>query len=234
MKLPCGAEIAYQHWQLESPEAIPERATKVVPIHWFADAATEPVRIPLKFTPSVAVRKECRVVETASIGTRMFLKPGVDMAILGTALHCCIGASFTDPESPLLLEEIEGVLDRMGVKGVVHAQELLNQIAAFSAWITARWPDAIPYAEIPTEMRLPNGQELQGRIDMLLKVNGGWILIDHKSNPGGSDRWESIAQEYAGQLAAYRDAVEAATGEKVLENWLFLPVAAGAVRVNHS
>ena len=230
LKLPCGAEIAYQHWQLESPEVIPERESSVVPIHWFADAATEPVRIPLKFTPSVAVRKECRVVETASIGTRMSLKSGVDMAILGTALHCCIGASFTDPESPLLLEEIEGVLERMGVAGAVKAQELLNQIAAFTAWIKARWPDAIPYAEIPTEMRLPNGQALQGRIDMLLKVNGGWILIDHKSNPGGSERWEHIAQEYAGQLAAYRDAIETATGEKVRESWLFLPIAAGAVR----
>ena len=124
------------------------------------------------------------------------------------------------------------MLDRMGVAGAVKAQELLNQIAAFSAWITARWPDAIPYAEIPTEMRLPNGQALQGRIDMLLKVNGGWILIDHKSNPGGSDRWESIGQEYAGQLSGYQDAVEATSGERVLESWLFLPIAAGAVRVN--
>ena len=122
------------------------------------------------------------------------------------------------------------MLDRMGVAGAVKAQELLNQIAAFTAWIKARWPDAIPYAEIPTEMRLPNGQALQGRIDMLLKVNGGWILIDHKSNPGGSERWEHIAQEYAGQLAAYRDAIETATGEKVRESWLFLPIAAGAVR----
>jgi len=57
-------------------------------------------------------------------------------------------------------------------------------------------------------------------------VKDGWILIDHKSNPGGSDRWESVANENAGQLAAYRNAVEQASGEKVLESWLFLPVAA--------
>lgn len=38
----------------------------------------------------------------------------------------------------------------------------------------------------------------------------------HKSNHGGTDRREAIAQEYAGQLAAYKDAVETASGEKVL------------------
>jgi len=127
--------------------------------------------------------------------------------------------------------EIEVVLQRMWVANAVQPQELMGQITALSSWIKARWPEAVPYAEIPTEMRMPNGQVLQGRIDMLLKVNGGWILIDHKSNPGGSDRWESIAQEYAGQLSSYKDAVETASGEKVLENWLFLPVAAGMVKL---
>jgi len=72
---------------------------------------------------------------------------------------------------------------------------------------------------------------LQGRIDFLLKVNGGWILIDHKSSPGGADRWDAIAQEYAGQLAAYKEAIERTSGEKVLEKWLFLPVAGAAIRV---
>lgn len=61
-------------------------------------------------------------------------------------------------------------------------------------------------------MQLPNGQILQGRIDLLLKVNGGWILIDHKSNPGGSDRWDAVAQEFAGQLAAYKAAIERGGG----------------------
>jgi ATP-dependent exoDNAse (exonuclease V) beta subunit len=119
----------------------------------------------------------------------------------------------------------------MGVADAVLPQELLNQITTFRAWIKTRWPEAIPYAEIPIEMHMQNGQVLQGRIDLLLKVNRGWILIDHKSNPGGADRWDTIAQEYAGQLAEYKDAIERVSSEKVLEIWLFLPVAAGAVSV---
>jgi len=120
---------------------------------------------------------------------------------------------------------------RMNVLDAVKAQELLGQVSAFSTWIKTRWPEAVPYAELPTEMRLPSGQVLQGRIDFLLKVSGGWILVDHKSNPGGRDRWDGIAQEYAGQLAAYRDSIEQASGQKVLENWLFLPISGDAIRL---
>lgn len=78
----------------------------------------------------------------------------------------------------------------MGVQGSLKAEELSDQIVALKSWINKRWSDAIPYAEIPTEIKMPNGQVLQGRIDLLLKVNEGWILIDHKSNLVGSDRWD--------------------------------------------
>lgn len=142
-----------------------------------------------------------------------------------------IGAHFTDPSAPVTEEEIAAILQRMEVDDAIQPQELLRQIAAFNSWLKNRWPDAIPFAEVPTMRRMTSGQLLQGRIDFLLKVSGGWILIDHKSSPGGTDRWDSMAQEYAGQLAAYKDAIEQASGEHVLESWLFLPVAGTAIRV---
>lgn len=60
----------------------------------------------------------------------------------------------------------------------------------------------------------------------------GWVLIDHKANPQGADQWERIAEEYAGQLAAYKGAIERVTRKPVLECWLYFPVSAGAVRVD--
>lgn len=239
LALPNGETIPYQHWLLDPPEDQAASSAEAEPIHWFKEsvipsqAGIQPdkKRLPLKFSPSSAAQQSCTVSESISLGKRMSLKPGVDMAQLGTAIHGCIGASLTDPSAPLTVDEIENVLQRMGVAEAVQPQELLDQIAAFSTWIKTRWPEAVHYAEIPTEMQMPNGQVLQGRIDLLLKVNGGWILIDHKSNPGGADRWEAIAQEYAGQLGAYKDAVEKASGEKVIESWLFLPVGAGMVSI---
>ncbi len=226
---PGGAAIPCQNITLSAAGGT--GATAVEPVYWFTDPTPKKLRMPLKFSPSDAKAQSSRVLNNEHIGRRLSLKPDVDMARLGNALHLCIGAHFTDPDAPVTVTEIEAVLQRMGLASAVQPQALLDQINALGSWIKARWPEAVPYAEFPAERQLPNGQLLQGRIDMLLKVNGGWILIDHKSNPGGSDRWEAIAQDYAGQLAAYKWAVETASGEKVLESWLFLPVAAAIIRI---
>ena len=232
--LPSGETIPYQGWVLEPIEGDADHQTVVEPIHWFKELTTSgDVRSPLKFTPSSVEQQSCTIEESIVLGSRMTLKPGTDLALLGTAIHGCIGASFTDSDAPLTLEEIDLMLQRMGVESAVQSQELQGQITVFTTWIKSRWPEAVPYAEIPTELRMPNGQVLQGRIDLLLKVNGGWILIDHKSNPGGADCWEVIAQENVGQLAAYKNAVEQISAEKVLESWLFLPVAAVAIQIDN-
>ena len=81
------------------------------------------------------------------------------------------------------------------------------------------------------EAVLDSGQILVGRIDLLLETDAGWILIDHKSSPQGSSHWPELAAEHGGQLDAYAKAVELASGRPVLERWLYLPVAAGALRV---
>ena len=66
---------------------------------------------------------------------------------------------------------------------------------------------------------------------MLLGTPQGYILIDHKSSPHESRQWGELAGRYQGQLAAYADAIERATGRPVLEQWLWLAVGGGAVRV---
>ena len=59
----------------------------------------------------------------------------------------------------------------------------------------------------------------------------GWILVDQKSNPGGSDRNEQLALEHGPQLAAYAEALVAAKGASVAEQWLYLPVAGRGLRL---
>lgn len=69
-----------------------------------------------------------------------------------------------------------------------------------------------------------DGQILQGWIDLLVETPDGFVIIDHKSSMGSANRLQEIAEAYSGQLDGYARAVEAATGKKVLEKWLFLPV----------
>lgn len=241
LALPNGEEIPYAHKTLKAPEAVEEQSKEPVPLYWFKESAiavNEKMgggqRLPLKFSPSTAQSIAVTISESIEIGSRMNLKRGVDMARLGTAIHACIGTAVTDPSAPITVEEVATMMRQMGEGDSVVAGELYLQIMAFIRWYQQRWPDAVPYAEIPTEMRMQNGQFLQGRIDLLLKVNGGWILFDHKSNPQGASAWESVAQDNFGQLLAYKNAVELASSEKVLETWLFLPVVGHVLRLSHS
>ena len=71
----------------------------------------------------------------------------------------------------------------------------------------------------------------QGRADLVLRTATGWILFDHKSTPQGAQQWGDLAATHAGQLAAYRDVLEAASGRPVEQVWLVLPVAGAALRV---
>ena len=229
LTLPNGDQIGYQHWELEAPEA--QAPAVAMPLYWFSNANSALNRPALKCTPSAASQQHCQVLEKINIGSRLKLKSGVDMAQFGTALHGCLSANFNDLTAMLWVAEMDALLQRMKVAGSVSARDLQNQLIAFSKWLASRWPDAKPYAEVPVEICLPNGQILQGRIDLLLKVEDGWILIDHKANPGEPERWDALAREHAGQLAAYKDAVETASGVTVLESWLYMPVAAGAIRL---
>lgn len=153
------------------------------------------------------------------------------MGILGTALHACIGASFSDPDAPLDETEMARILAGFDVIEHISAKDALRQTIALQDWISTRWPTAQAIAEVPIELTLANGQNMNGRIDLLLKLAEGWVLIDHKSSQLSVDKWTELAAQYSGQLAAYAGAIERTTQLPVLEKWLFLPVAGGAVCV---
>jgi ATP-dependent exoDNAse (exonuclease V) beta subunit len=108
---------------------------------------------------------------------------------------------------------------------------LLRQIGAVRRWLQERWPDAAHFVEIPVTHVSGKGQLMSGRIDLLLKTQSGWILIDYKSGAQNSSQWNILAATYGGQLAAYSAAIEAATSVPVLETWLVLPVAGTALKV---
>jgi ATP-dependent helicase/nuclease subunit A len=105
------------------------------------------------------------------------------------------------------------------------------QIGALNGWLAQRWPGARIHCEIPVEARRDNGQVLKGQIDLLLETDNGWVLIDHKSNPGDASTREEVVRRYGGQLRLYKEGVERATGRQVVETWLYFPVAGSAVRV---
>jgi ATP-dependent exoDNAse (exonuclease V) beta subunit len=63
---------------------------------------------------------------------------------------------------------------------------------------------------------------MEGWIDLLLEGPDGFVLVDHKTYPG-NDPAGHIREKYLGQMAAYREAVSAATGKPVLRTLIHFP-----------
>ena len=202
-------------------------------LHWFMPAETEQVRQPLIFNPSLAKERLATVLEKCLIGERISVASSVDMSALGTAIHACLALSFADRALPLTEAEVGVILRAFEVSEYLSAAAVLNQVQAFHAWLEGRWPGARPAAEVAVQCMLESGQVLIGQIDLLLQTEEGWILIDHKSSQLAPEHWGQLAEEYVAQIDAYAKAIEKASGKKVLERWIFLPVAGGALSVWH-
>ena len=82
--------------------------------------------------------------------------------------------------------------------------------------------------EIPIATTNEWGQRIEGFIDVLVEIGGGWILIDHKSFPGKRSEWPTEAVSYSGQLALYRKALKKLK-LPVASLWIHFAAGAGTV-----
>lgn len=233
--LPSGEHIPAERWVLDPVEVAGSGDdAPFSSLHWFKSGGSAVRRLPLNFSPSAVGKGQATVLEKCQIGERIPIAGGVDMSVLGTAIHACIGLSFTDRNVPLSEAEVKNILCRFDVAEFLSPAAVLRQISALHVWLASRWPGAKPHAEIAVQHILKSGQILNGRIDLLLETENGLILIDHKSSQLAPDHWGQLADEYGAQMAAYAGAVEKATGRTIVENWLFLPVAGGALGIGLS
>ena len=196
--------------------------------HWFVSRPRVQAE-PLWLRPSSAAGGSFKVAETDAVGIRLSLAGKPNMASLGTALHLCIARAGIVGTVPT--EDVERILTNWAVAQCVDTRAVCVQIASFQEWLSKRWPGCPVHVEAPVETNGPNGTHIRGRLDLLVETPDGWILIDHKSNPGGAAKDEDLVTEYGPQLMCYEHAIFSATGKPVLQKWLYLPVAARAVRV---
>ena len=202
-----------------------------MPLSWWADAADRPVWPPLSVSPSALPGLGANVIESLPLGRRIDTGNASDRSLLGEAIHACLAAGLSSPGRTLSVGDVQAILSRMGIGDAVEPEPLHGQVRAVQDWLRARWPDARALVELPVRRLRDTGQVVQGRIDLALHTGTGWVLFDHKSTPQGSGQWEALAEQHAGQLAGYREVLEAVSGLPVEEVWLLLPVAGAALRV---
>ena len=88
------------------------------------------------------------------------------------------------------------------------------------------------FQEWPIRHRLPDGSVVRGFVDLVIEIDEGLVVIDHKSFPGTLTDEHKKVQEYAGQLGVYGEALAAAEGKPVLAGYIHLPVSGEMVEVS--
>lgn len=190
---------------------------------------------PATVSPS-QLEGKASVGETVEIGERIpiSIRDDDEMRRFGDAVHAFLAAdraAYSDDEREALARD---VLERFEVAATVDASRLHIASDQLLQWIESRWPGAVLRQEWPVSQRLPEGTVLQGIADLVLETQEGLVLIDHKSFPGNREQAAERAGEYAGQLAAYAGALEAATRMPVLKVYIHLPVSGTVVEVQLS
>jgi ATP-dependent exoDNAse (exonuclease V) beta subunit len=227
-----GRTVPFIRRRLHSSIATLGVIPPTVDLRWFEMAGQLTEKPSLTVSPSQSTPVAASVVDSVQIGTRVPVDRKSDSAALGEAVHGCLAAYFSSGDAALRSIDVQGILARNGVADALSSDDLLGQLVAVRRWLQDRWPNASTFVEIPIIYLPGDGQIMSGRVDLLLKVENGWILVDYKSGAQNSSQWNILAATYGGQLAAYSAAIEAATDVPVLETWLVLPVAGTALKVN--
>ena len=156
------------------------------------------------------------------------------MECLGNALHGFLAADRPTIKSSQRIEIARGLLSRWNVASALDAAAVLGAGDALKVWVEKNWPGARWHREWPLRMQMKTGSTLRGIADLVLETRAGYVVIDHKSFPGGRDKAVEKAASYAGQVLAYADAIRAATGKPVVGAFIHLPVAGLVVAVETS
>lgn len=180
-------------------------------------------RQPLFKRPSKAVTEaKFKVVNRIELGKRIAIVGDVNMETVGHAVHAVLAADRTGVDRAKRLAMAKGILERWGIKQV-DADHILAASDALHEHIGKTWSQAKTMIELPVAARIGD-QMVNGRIDLLVEHAGGYAIIDHKSFPGARDQLDEKAISYGPQLSHYSEAIELATGRKITNLLVHLPI----------
>lgn len=206
---PCGFRHAVATAITPSP-ALSQGST----VHWYPESADHPAYPPAALQPS-AMDGTGKTGEMAVLhgGLTVNLPGGMDR--IGNAVHGFLAADRVAYTPGQRLAMAERLLKNWDVTNRLPPQSLLQVGDCLRKWVVQKWPNAIWHREFPLAFRNAAGSLARGTADLVLELTTGVVLIDHKSFLGNQEQTKTRAATYAGQLAAYKLALESATGKPV-------------------
>jgi ATP-dependent helicase/nuclease subunit A len=224
LTLPDGTVIPTAVTELES-EDDPAKAPRYKPV-WVTTEAQANEKLPLRLSPSaIPARASARIGEVIELGERLHIEKAYDPAALGSALHAVIATSLMGQNATARV-----LLDH-GMKETLSEAVANESTDRFVGAINQRFNPSAMHAEFPVQYINDSGQIMSGWIDLLIETSEGFVLIDHKASPRARSDWNDVALDYSGQLRAYAEGIERATGKPVISCWIHFGVTGGLVEV---
>ena len=153
-------------------------------------------------------------------------------ASIGDAVHAYLAAlpSMTSISAAEKGTIAARCLSAFSVTGILSPADVVASGDRFLKWVEHRYPGAQWHAEVVASGPRAAGGRWHGAIDLLLRLaDGSVVIIDHKSAPIRREHCLAKAQQFTGQIAAYRE-VLGAGGEKVETTWIHFPLSGVMVK----
>lgn len=220
-----SADSSFNVLALKETEPLEEQEKTVT---WLAEAAAKNSRAPKviycsNLTVPGAVRENIEVT-SERIFDRTPITGTPDMTMLGNAVHAFLGCDLVAASKEQRQRIAAELLNSYGVGDNITPADLVSLGERFNDFVRTRWPSAKLYREWPISVRF-DGRELHGTADLVLETGEGYIIVDHKTFPGGEKELVDKARTFAAQLAAYKSALLGATGKPVAGTLIHFPVS---------
>ena len=199
---------------------------------WYNEPDVRPDYPPARLQPSaLSARDGISVAETLSIGERLpLLKAPDDVAPLGNAIHSFLAADQAGKAKELREAMANRLLDGYKMAETITSDELLELSNRLDEWVNKNYPGARIYRELPFSHPQANGTIIEGNADLVLETDEGYVIIDHKTFPGGREQCIQKAEGFTGQIGAYAEALTAATNKPILATYIHFPISGYLMR----
>jgi len=104
-----------------------------------------------------------------------------------------------------------------------QAADLVESVTASDLWARSL-ESATRLVEVPFEVLLQKDVPtiVRGSVDLAFKEDGGWVLVDYKTDRVTAGGVQPLLQKYSAQLRMYSEAWTQCTGEVVTETGIYL------------
>jgi ATP-dependent helicase/nuclease subunit A len=145
----------------------------------------------------------------------------------GEVIHTLLQIKMDQPEKEL--QEITETLlleKDLDLQWKNDAIQTVNAVQQSDIWQRAQKIDE-KYVEIPFNIKPKSNREstmptiLRGSIDLVFRENGGWVIVDYKTDSNAEYEADKLMEYYRPQIENYSEAWEIITNEPVIESGLY-------------